>query len=68
MHYLAFDLFVGLWIAGRADEIGMSRWLQAPILFTTFMFGPAGLLIFAVAIVTRRTVEKLSGVTSLRSA
>lgn len=68
VHYLAFDLVVGLWIAGRADEIGMSRWLQAPILFMTFMFGPAGLLIFAVAIVTRRTVEKLSAVTSPRSA
>ena len=24
-HYLAFDLFVGLWIAERADERGVSR-------------------------------------------
>jgi hypothetical protein len=46
IHYLAFDLFVGLWIAGRAAEIGLSRLLQAPILAATFMFGPLGLLLF----------------------
>jgi hypothetical protein len=46
VHYLAFDLFVGLWIAKRADAAGMSRFLQAPILVLTFMFGPAGLLAF----------------------
>ena len=47
VHYLAFDLFVGLWIAMRSDAVGLSRWLQAPILVTTFMFGPIGLLLFA---------------------
>ena len=41
-HYLAFDLFVGTWIAKEADKIGMSRLLQAPILLLTFLFGPAG--------------------------
>lgn len=46
IHYLAFDLFVGIWIALRADAIGLSRLLQAPILVATFMFGPLGLLIF----------------------
>ena len=25
IHYLAFDLFVGLWIAARSDEVGLSR-------------------------------------------
>ena len=48
VHYLAFDLFVGLWIARRSDAIGLSRWLQAPILAVTFMFGPIGLLLFSV--------------------
>jgi hypothetical protein len=48
VHYLAFDLFVGLWVAARADEIGMSRFLQGPILLLTFMFGPAGLLAFEI--------------------
>lgn len=46
VHYLAFDLFVGLWIAEEAKKIAMSRFLQAPILIATFMFGPIGLLIF----------------------
>ena len=43
-HYLAFDLFVGCWIAERADARGVSRWVQAPLLLLTFMAGPAGLL------------------------
>lgn len=46
IHYLAFDLFVGLWIAARADEIGLNRMVQAPILIATFMFGPFGFLLF----------------------
>lgn len=46
IHYLAFDLFVGLWIAERADRAGLSRLIQAPILIATFMFGPVGLLMF----------------------
>ncbi len=46
IHYLAFDLFVGLWIAEKADQIGLHRLLQAPILLLTFMFGPAGWLAF----------------------
>jgi Domain of unknown function (DUF4281) len=46
VHYLAFDLFVGLWIAETADRFGLARWFQAPILLTTFMFGPIGFLMF----------------------
>jgi len=46
IHYLAFDLFIGAWIARRADEIGLSRVLQAPILLATFMLGPVGLAVF----------------------
>jgi hypothetical protein len=48
VHYLAFDLFVGTWIAREADKIGMSRFLQAPILLMTFMFGPLGYFTFLV--------------------
>ena len=44
LHYLAFDLFVGLWIAERADARGLNRFIQAPLLFAPFMFGPIGLL------------------------
>ncbi|GAA0282057.1 hypothetical protein GCM10009127_24240 [Alteraurantiacibacter aestuarii] len=45
-HYLAFDLFVGLWIARDADAKGFSRLLQAPVLLVTFLAGPLGLLIW----------------------
>lgn len=45
-HYLAFDLFVGLWIARDADAKGFSRLVQAPILLATLMAGPLGLLVW----------------------
>ncbi len=45
-HYLAFDLFVGIWIARDADAKQFSRLVQAPILFATFMAGPVGLLLW----------------------
>jgi hypothetical protein len=48
IHYLAFDLFVGRWIASEADKMGISRLIQGPILFGTFMFGPLGLLVFHI--------------------
>ena len=43
-HYLAFDLFVGLWIARDADSKGVGRLVQLPFLFVTLMAGPIGLL------------------------
>jgi hypothetical protein len=56
VHYLAFDLFIGVWIAERLDAERLSRWLQAPILIATFMFGPLGLLLgFAPGAFPRRT-------------
>lgn len=42
-HYLAFDLFIGLWIARDADHKGFSRLAQVPVLLATFMAGPVGL-------------------------
>ncbi len=43
-HYLAFDLFTGLWIARDADAKGFGRVWQAPFLLATFIAGPIGLL------------------------
>jgi hypothetical protein len=43
-HYLAFDLFVGCWIAEKADARGVGRVAQAPVLLLTFLAGPLGLL------------------------
>lgn len=53
IHYLAFDLFVGMWIAQSADAMGLSRWLQAPLLVVTFMFGPIGLMLFGLTAAAR---------------
>ena len=47
-HYLAFDLFIGQWIAKDADHKGFSRWVQAPILLLTLLTGPIGLLVWFV--------------------
>lgn len=48
-HYLALDLFTGLWIARDGDQKGIGRLVQAPILFATFMAGPLGLLLWLAA-------------------
>ena len=48
IHYLAVDLFVGLWIAQDADIRGVSRIIQVPILFATLMAGPLGLTIWLI--------------------
>ena len=45
-HYLALDLFVGLWIAKDADAKGFPRLVQTPFLLLTFLAGPVGLLVW----------------------
>jgi hypothetical protein len=47
-HYLAFDLFVGQWIAKDADNKGFHRLVQVPVLLLTFVMGPVGLLIWLI--------------------
>ena len=47
-HYLAFDLFTGLWIARDADAKQFSRILQLPFLVATFLAGPVGLLLWLI--------------------
>ncbi|WP_422060322.1 ABA4-like family protein [Sphingopyxis sp.] len=46
VHYLAFDLFTGMWIARDADNKGFSRIAQVPFLFLTLMAGPVGLFLW----------------------
>ncbi|MFN6008308.1 MAG: ABA4-like family protein [Paracoccaceae bacterium] len=48
VHYLAFDLFVGAWEVRTARAEGIPHWAVIPCLILTFLFGPAGLLAFAV--------------------
>ena len=45
-HYLSFDLIVGTLIAREADKAGIVRIVQIPILLSTFMYGPVGLVLF----------------------
>lgn len=48
VHYLAFDLFVGMWIARDADQKGFSRIVQFPFLLLTLLAGPVGLFLWLV--------------------
>ncbi len=48
VHYLAFDLFVGAWIARTAQAEGINHLFILPCLALTFLFGPAGLIAFAI--------------------
>ena len=48
IHYLVFDLFVGMWICQDAAKTGINRWILLPCLFLTFMLGPAGLLLYSI--------------------
>lgn len=48
LHYLAFDLFTGMWIARDADQKGFGRAAQLPILLLTLLTGPLGLLIWLI--------------------
>jgi len=58
LHYLAFDLLVGRWEAQDAASRGLSPWLVAPCLLMTFMFGPAGWLLYmSIRRVSRLAVQ-----------
>lgn len=48
VHYLAFDLMLGIYIKTQANEIGMSHFLQIPCFILTFMLGPVGYLLFVI--------------------
>ena len=45
-HYLAFDLFIGGWEVRDAQQRGIPHLLIVPALLLTFLFGPAGLLLY----------------------
>lgn len=49
VHFLAFDLFAGAWMARRMDEAGLGRVLQAPVLLSILYFGPLGFLLGLLA-------------------
>jgi len=46
IHYLAFDLLIGTWETRDAREHGLPHLLLVPCLVLTFLFGPAGWLLY----------------------
>jgi hypothetical protein len=46
VHYLAFDLFVGSWEVRDSQALGIRHYLVVPCLILTFLFGPAGWLLY----------------------
>ncbi|MEM8999329.1 MAG: ABA4-like family protein [Bacteroidota bacterium] len=46
VHYLAFDLLVGMWMLNQNQKLGIHQLLMASCLFATFMLGPVGFLLF----------------------
>jgi hypothetical protein len=46
VHYLCFDLLIGCWEVRDARERGVPHLLVVPCLALTFMFGPAGWLLY----------------------
>lgn len=54
IHYLAFDLLVGAWEVRDSQRRAIPHLLVVPCLALTFLFGPAGWLLY----MTLRTVRK----------
>ncbi|RRQ47525.1 DUF4281 domain-containing protein [Maribacter algicola] len=48
IHYLAFDLLIGMLMINQNKNVNIHLVLMAPCLFLTFMFGPLGFLLFMV--------------------
>lgn len=48
VHYLAFDLIVGMWILDQNKSIGLHHLMIIPCLLGSFMLGPIGFLLFMV--------------------
>ncbi|WP_422861327.1 ABA4-like family protein [Flagellimonas sp. W118] len=48
VHYLAFDLLIGMWMLNENQKLGIHQLLMAPCLFATFMLGPVGFLLFMI--------------------
>jgi hypothetical protein len=46
VHYLCFDLIVGTWETQDAQARGVPHLLVVPCLVLTFLFGPAGWLLY----------------------
>ncbi len=48
LHYLAFDLIVGIWEVRDAQKKGIKHWMLVPCLFFTLMAGPVGFTMYYI--------------------
>jgi hypothetical protein len=48
VHYLCFDMSIGIWETHDAQKRGVPHLLLIPALLLTFLFGPLGLLLYAL--------------------
>ncbi|MFD2785561.1 ABA4-like family protein [Hymenobacter rubripertinctus] len=48
VHYLCFDMSLGIWESLDAHRRGVPHLLLVPCLLLTFLFGPVGLLLYAL--------------------
>ncbi len=55
IHYLAFDLLVGMWIISENKKLNIHHVLIVPCLLGSFMLGPIGFLLFMIM----KTIKKL---------
>lgn len=46
IHYLTFDLLIGMWMLDQNKELRINHLLIAPCLFLTLVLGPIGFLFF----------------------
>ena len=54
IHYLAFDLLIGMWMLDQNKELSINQLIMAPCLFLTFMLGPIGFLLFTIIKTTKQ--------------
>lgn len=48
VHYLVFDLLIGMWMLDQNKKLRINQLIMAPCLFLTFMLGPIGFLLFMI--------------------
>ena len=54
VHYLAFDLIVGMWILDQNKTLGLPSILIGTCLFFTFLLGPVGFLLFTLTKILKK--------------
>ncbi|MEM8764214.1 MAG: ABA4-like family protein [Bacteroidota bacterium] len=57
VHYLAFDLLVGMWMLDQNRNLRIHQLLMIPCLIGTFMFGPVGFLLFIIIKSIKKTTS-----------